>query len=290
VRVVDDPDESSGDRAEPALAKAAAGIVGAAAGIRLGPGMALVFGAAGPLFEGLAVKSWQEFWTGAQRRAGEMLETAADEAGLDAEELADRIAGSDQAQLQTAIAMAAAERTTWPPQVKALGKVLAEGLIAEGDAVDLPQFALEAMADLGRLHVSLLDLLVRYEPGVASDGTSPRPYQPTGGDWMAGRRSWAERWILEYRPHLQPVLTSVVGSLVRHGLAHQTDRTPEAMEQLGKDFQGQINRQASLAKRTNKPKPPTLRPPVIRRIERSWSPTELGERVLGYYIEAGAGS
>jgi len=29
---------------------------------------------------------------------------------------------------------------------------------------------------------------------------------------------------------------------------------------------------------------------VIRRIERSWSPTELGERVLGYYIEAGAGS
>lgn len=30
--------------------------------------------------------------------------------------------------------------------------------------------------------------------------------------------------------------------------------------------------------------------PGARRIERSWTPTELGERVLGYYLEAGADS
>jgi hypothetical protein len=92
-----------------------------------------------------------------------MLETAADEAGCGAEELADRIAITEQAQLQTAIAMSAAERTTWPPQIKVLGKVLADGLMAEGDAIDLPQFARDAMTELGRLHVSLLELLVRYQ-------------------------------------------------------------------------------------------------------------------------------
>lgn len=30
--------------------------------------------------------------------------------------------------------------------------------------------------------------------------------------------------------------------------------------------------------------------PGVRRIERRWSPTELRERVLGYYLEAGADS
>ena len=187
---------------------------------------ALALGAAGPLYEALAVKSWQEFWPGAQQRAAQMLETAADEGGWDAEELADRIASSEQAQLQTAIAVSAAERTTWPPQIKALGKVLADGLMAEGDAIDLPQFALDAMTELGRLHVSLLELLVRYEPGIAPDGTSPRPYVAAGGGWMAGRRSWAARATVQHRPQLRSVLSSVVGTLVRHGLAEQTDRTP----------------------------------------------------------------
>jgi hypothetical protein len=42
--------------------------------------------------------------------------------------------------------------------------VLAAGVIASDDAVDVPQFALNVMEDLGRLHVSLLDLLVWYEP------------------------------------------------------------------------------------------------------------------------------
>lgn len=253
------------------LAKVAAGIVAAAAGIRLGPGAALALGAVGPLYEALAVKSWQEFWPGAQQRAAQMLETAADEAGWGAEVLADRIAISEQAQLQTAIAMSAAERTTWPPQIKALGKVLADGLMAEGDAIDLPQFALDAMTELGRLHVSLLELLVRYEPGIAPDGTSPRPYVAAGGGWMAGRRSWTARAAVQHRPQLRPVLSSVVGTLVRHGLAEQTDRTPEAMQQLVTDLGMQVT-------------------PGVRRIERSWTPTELGERVLGYYLEAGADS
>ena len=97
------------------------------------------------------------------------------------------------------------------------------------------------------------------------------PYVATGGGWMAGRRSWTARATIQHRPQLRPVLSSVVGTLVRHGLAEQTDRTPEAMQQLVTDLGMQVT-------------------PGARRIERSWTPTELGERVLGYYLEAGANS
>ena len=132
----------------------------AAAGIRLGPGAALALARPAPY-----TRRWREVvagvLAGSPAAAAQVLETAADEAGWGAEELADRIVISEQAQLQTAIAMSAAERATWPPQIKALGKALADGLMAEGDAIDLPQFALDAMTELGLLHVSLLELLVR---------------------------------------------------------------------------------------------------------------------------------
>lgn len=61
-------------------------------------------------------------------------------------------------------------------------------------------------------------------------------------------------------PELAPVLPGLAGILVRHGLAEQTDRTRETLEQR----------------------------PSVGRIERIWSPTELGEQVLGYYLDAGA--
>ncbi len=47
----------------------------------------------------------------------------------------------------TALAIVAVERATWPPQVVALGRVLASGLIADGDAVDLAKYALDAMSE-----------------------------------------------------------------------------------------------------------------------------------------------
>ena len=61
--------------------------------------------------------------------------------------------------------MDAAQRTAWPPKVYALGRVLAAGLIASDEAeVDVQDQALAAMADLERLHIILLELLVKYEP------------------------------------------------------------------------------------------------------------------------------
>ena len=136
----------------------------AAVGIRLGPEVALGLGAASPLVESLAERTWGELRPDARRRTAQMLSVAAETARWDTEELGGRIGASEQTRLQAGIAMAAAQRTAWPPQVQALGKVLAAGLIAEDDAVDIPQFALRAMAELDRLHIVLLELLVRNDP------------------------------------------------------------------------------------------------------------------------------
>ncbi len=94
-----------------------------------------------------------------------MLAAAAEEAGCDAEQLDGLIRASESSKLQTGLAMNAAQRTAWPPKVRALGRVLAEGLLASDEAeVDVQQQALVAMADLERLHLVLLELLVKYEP------------------------------------------------------------------------------------------------------------------------------
>jgi hypothetical protein len=46
--------------------------------------------------------------------------------------------------------------------VRALGRVLADGLIADDKKIDMVQLALTAMADLERPHVMVLDLLTNY--------------------------------------------------------------------------------------------------------------------------------
>jgi hypothetical protein len=263
----------------------------AAAGVRLGPEAAIALGAAGRLFESLAERAWEELRPDARQRAAQMLSAAAEAARCDDKQLGKLIGASETTRLQTALAMSAAERTAWPPKVRALGKVLAAGLIAANDAVDLPMYALDAMVELDRLHVSLLDLLVRYEPEWASGvGYRAQPHRdlPDHHEWVVGQRIWTAPVIAAIRPQLQPVLTSVTGSLVRHGLAEQTDRTREALEQLEHDLKEQVNQQAAGASRGPRITPPRLVGPVIRKVERSWSPTELGEQVLGFYFEAAA--
>ena len=284
VRVVNDPDEErEPDRVGP---KVAAGLTVAGAGVLLGPGAALLLGVASPLFESLAERAWDELRPDARRRAAQMLSVAAETAGCDAEQLGEMIGASEANRLQAGLAMDAAQRTAWPPQVQALGKVLAAGLISADDAVNVPQFALNAMVELERLHVTLLELLVRYEPAWTADGYTARPHRemPELREWIAEKRIWLAPAIVAVRPQLQPVLTGVAGTLVRHGLAEQTDRTPEALERLGR----QSYRQAAAAEsRRPRETPPALWAPRERRVERSWSPTELGEQVLGFYEEAG---
>lgn len=294
-----DPDQTD-DRSEPDRAgpKIAAGLVAATAGIRLGPEVALGLGAAGPLFESLAERAWEELRPDARRRTAQVLSTAGETAGCDAEQLGERISASETSRLQAGLAMDAAARTAWPPQVKALGRVLAAGLLASDEAeVNLQQQALAAMTDLDRLHLILLELLVRFEPdarpgtGIEAVPHTVPSYQPLylGGEgpgnpleWTVGRRKWTARDICAVRPQLQPVLAGVAGTLVRHGLAEQIDRRIERMEQIARDLQ-----QRAETGHGSPIRPPSAAQGIAHDMERSCSPTELGEQVLGFYLEAG---
>lgn len=60
------------------------------------------------------------------------------------------------------MAAEAAAKTAWPPKVIALGRVLAQGLLGDGDEIDLVQYALAAMTEMERIHVELLELPVRF--------------------------------------------------------------------------------------------------------------------------------
>jgi len=158
--------------------------------------------------------------------------------------------------LLTATAAERAAKTAWPGKVRALGRVLAAGLIADDDAeIDMSQLALTAMAEMERPHVLLLDLLAHY--AVVSVEEDPRngkfllDFKPSAEaaklhisdqQWIP---DWRPREILVARPQLSQALTSVIGLLQLHGLVV-------------------LNRYRSYA----------------------WSATDLGLQVLDYYIEA----
>jgi hypothetical protein len=299
------PDTAEDEDREPGRVgpKIVAGIVGAGAGIRLGPEAALALGAAGPLFESLAERAWEELRPDARQRAAQVLSTAAEETGCNYEQLSELIGSSETSRLQTGLAMDAAQRTAWPPKVYALGRVLAAGLIATDEAeVDVRDQALAAMADLERLHVNLLELLVKYEPDFTPDRIVAVPHQVpsyvgvTFGDrpddpkvWSIGSRKWRYRQIVAVRPQLRPFLTSLLGTLQRHGLVAENDIASQTLEQVSKDLVQQVNRQAVEMRRGHQTRPVALREATFRNVEPSWSPTELGEMILNYYRLAGEG-
>jgi hypothetical protein len=155
-----------------------------------------------------------------------------------------------------------------------------------------------------RPHVVLLDLLVRFEPdAVMGVGWKAVPHRVpsyqsrfiAGGGpllWTPGRRDWTAPQICGVRPQLRPVLTSLLGTLERHGLASLVDSGPAMAKQLAEDLAKQVNQQAGQMQRSGgRVRPITLRPPlVLRPTEPSWSPTELGEQVLAFYDAAAVDS
>jgi hypothetical protein len=196
--------------------------------------------------------------------------------------------------------MAGATGTAWPPRVSALGRALADGLIAADDArVDLVQLVLPAMAEMDRMHVSMLELLVNWIPvDTVGAPDSKRPWNEArvvdaSYPWTAGSRIWSAAQIGRARPRLLPALTSVIGTLERHGFADQHDHTPNLLarysEQIRQDSERHGPRPGQRIT-TMTMLPATMSELAAQRLAHppSWSPTELGEQVLGYYQFAAA--
>jgi hypothetical protein len=292
------------EAAAPGLAVTAlVGGIGAAGGYYAGgPGGAALGTAAAPYLAVFFQKTVNALWADRTRRAEKMMQTAAETVGLPPEKFAERAGESEQTRLLTEKAIQSAADTIWPEGVRAIGRALAAGLLAKDKPVmDIRQRVLGVMKDLDELHVSLLELLVRYEPEARHDGLLAIPHRiPSyvntflGGDrpdnpkvWSAGRRTWTTWQICAVRPQLQPVLTSLLGELRESGLVQENDTAPDAMKQLSDDLTKQVNRQAGQMQRGQQMKPITLQQASIRLTEPTWSPTELGEKILAFYAEAG---
>jgi hypothetical protein len=217
-----------------------------------------------PLFEVFAGRALAEWQRDGTRRSEDMFGFACEAAGLEPEELAGRAAETEEARLLTAKATAGAFATAWPRKVRALGRLLGEGLIASDDAVDLREHALPAMLDMERLHVEVLDLLVRHGPRGGERGVIAEPRKPSPlGDRWSPPRPWQSQSIGLARPHLRQVLTGLLGTLQRHGLAVETDNAADVLTRL-------LQRQ-------------NTQPVVV-----AWSPTQFGQGVLGFYDVAAA--
>ena len=116
----------------------------------------------------------------------QLAEFAGEASGLGAEDLAAAMGRSARTRKLTATAAEAAATTTWPVKIVVLGKLLADGLIADDNAeIDIQQHAVDAMEDMERPHVALLDLLTRDPPN---------------------DEGWGEDTIAREEPQLAPVL------------------------------------------------------------------------------------
>lgn len=138
--------------------------VAAAIGERLGGPLGAAVGAGMTPYLDALVDNVLNEWRRDQRdNVAEMAETAAITAGVNPQELGERMGQSQRTRLLTATAAESAAKTAWPPKVRALGRVLADGLIADDEAkIDMVQLALTAMTELERPHVMVLDLIANY--------------------------------------------------------------------------------------------------------------------------------
>lgn len=286
--------------------RAAADAAVVVAGARLGGlGGAAFAAAVTPYVEEFLRRALGELKPDAQRRVTEVLESTAEASKCNAEELADRISNSERTRLLTATAMASAINTAWPPKVRALGKALADGLIATDEAeANISDLLIPAMTDMERPHLSVLELLVRWVP-YPSEGNLERPIEhqefpihairsgPSAGDfttsgWTIGQRKWTAYQIEQARPALRPVLTALLGTLQRHGLVEQYDDTPGILARFSERIRDESSRNGIRA--GQRITAGSLLPPTISEMDAlgvasqpRWSPTELGEHLLGFY-------
>ena len=293
--MAEDEAEKRQDRYQRAIATG----ITAAVGARIGGPIGLIGGAtAGPLAEPMIAGVWAELADAVKRRHKRTIDATV-EAGVPPEELEDRIHASERTELLTGYALSAAGRTAWDDKVRALGRSLASGLLAEDDAeIDVEQMIIAAITDIEAPQLALLELLVRwtpyFKPGTRSiTGPLDVPaYSLSEGyddRWRVNDRAWTLDQITDVRPKLASVAPSLLGTLQRHGLVVQNDNAREAIEQYAEAF-AKDNARYEQEGGHNAFHPHGL-PQVYDAgglvPELTWSPTELGEKVLIRFQDAG---
>jgi hypothetical protein len=296
------PDSGQGKRKDK-YQRTAAVAAGAALGLPLGPAGAVVGAAAGVLLEPLAAKIWDEVTGDARHRGGEALAYAKTATSLNDEEFERVISDSERSRLLTGTMLSAASRTVWDGKLRTLGQSLASGVLATDEAaIDTEQMILAAIADMEAPHLSLLDLLVSYTSIRRMGQQAPEKvkvpeYSHAIGLQFSGAPKWAVRnreWTVEQinfsRPSLTAVLSSLLGTLQRHGLAGLDINTDKSIEKFSKELERETNR-AIGPRRGSNAKGGLTQAPRITRVpseQPTWSPTELGEQVWLRFHDAGA--
>ena len=230
--------------------RAAAAAAGAALGSAIaGPVGAIVGAWLGPKLEPLVRGVWAELSESARQRQTDVLFWAIHN-GVPVDEMEKRINASERTQLLTGFALSAATRTAWEDKVRTLGRSLASGLLADDNAtIDTEQMIIAAITDIEGPQLAMLELLVAWRPGrnVAEplvSGPLDLPEEShsrnADGSWHVVWREWPRELIAHARPNLAPLAPSLRGTLQRHGLVVQNDKTGEAIEKYAQAFEKKV--------------------------------------------------
>jgi hypothetical protein len=288
-------DDERRDENQEAIANAVGALLGNAIA---GPIGGVVGAGLGPKLRRLVRGVWAELSESARQRQTEVLFWAIRE-GVPVDEMEARINASKRTQLLAGLALDAAWQTAWEDKVRTLGRSLAEGLLADDNAkIDTEQMIIAAIADIEGPQLAMLELLVDWRPGrynteplISGPLDLPKDShdRPFGDGWYVAGREWSRELMARARPTLVPLAPSLLGTLQRHGLAIQNDKTGEAIEEYAQALEKQIAdyEQKRIAATHRIHRPPSVLNPAKLAPEPTWSPTELGEQVFLRFHEAG---
>ncbi len=170
---------------------------------------AIVGNAAGPAFLG-TWKMSQDAFVSRFRRGEAVIEVAAGELRMTPDELVDLV-GTDPARIElVARIIEAAGRTTMEPKIRALGRVLALGLL-DDTRVDEAIILADALGDLEAPHVHML----RHMNDVPSPASSHEPSEVVLVGWKSDELATA------LPSGYRSVIPALLSSLQRHGLVDE---------------------------------------------------------------------
>ena len=214
----DDPEPNSDLTPLPVSAAQLFGaLAGGIAGLQLGPEASLAGGAAGQVMLGVAVERVLHF----RRSQGErVLEIARAESGLGEGELIDRLTADPARTQLLASALGAASSAIAEEKLKALGRIMASGALADDDAVlDRHHLMVRALADIEKPHLRVLDHMYPRRPENYTDELwTRRPIHKHAQGYSTATLKEGGKFGDPGLPHLALGMEGLLGTLQSHGL------------------------------------------------------------------------